>query len=115
MLWSETAIVASGRRTLRPAARQSEREDALAPLAIGYLAQGEIRVDPGILAGDAHPLESLDALALAFDDADADPHRVAGLKRRNRPLAGQLRDLLGFELLQQIHRSTSYLLPLAAS
>src|SRR5258706_5643305 len=86
--------------------RRIEREDALDPLAVGDLAQCEIRVDPGILAGDAHPLESLDALALAFDDADADPHRIAGLERRHRPLAGQFPDLPGFELLQQIHRST---------
>src|SRR6185437_15193496 len=99
----------------RADARRIEREDALDALAIRDLAQGEVRVDPGILAGDAYPLESLDALALAFDDPHADAHRVAGLERRDRPLAGQLVDLLGFELLQQIHRSTSYLLPLAAS
>src|SRR5258707_6754791 len=89
--------------------RRIEREDALDPLAVGDLAQCEIRVDPGILAGDAHPLESLDALALALDDADADPHRVAGLERQLRPLARQLRYLLRFELLLQIHRSTSCL------
>src|ERR1700730_5922207 len=85
----------------RADARRVEREDALDPLAVGDLAQCEVRVDPGILAGDAHPLESLDALALALDDADADPHRVAGLKRRHRPLAGQPRDLHGCQLLQQ--------------
>ena len=63
---------------------------------------------PGVLAGDADALEGLDALALAFDDAQADPHRVAGLERRHRPLGDQLRDLLGFELLQDVHRSTLF-------
>src|SRR5437588_778211 len=87
--------------------RRIERKDALDPLAVRDLAQREVRVDPGVLAGDAHPLEGLDAFALALDDAHADPDRVARLKRRHRPLAGQFGDLLGFELLQQIHRFTS--------
>src|SRR5262249_31954511 len=60
--------------------RRIEREDALDPFAVGNLAQGEVRVEPGILAGDAHPLEGLDALALAFDDLDADAHGVARLE-----------------------------------
>src|SRR5207244_6763489 len=94
--------------------RRIEREDALDPLAIRDLAQREVRVDPGVLAGDAHPFEGLDAFALAFDDPDADLHRVARLERRHRPVGRELGDLLGFELLQQIHRSTSSLLPSAA-
>src|SRR5579864_3034841 len=57
-------------------ARRIEREDALDALAIGNLAQREIRVDPGVLAPDAHALEGLNALALALDDLDADAHGV---------------------------------------
>ena len=49
-------------------ARRMQREDALHALAVGDLAQGEVRVDAGVLAADADALEGLDALALAFDD-----------------------------------------------
>src|SRR5258708_29471287 len=94
--------------------RRVEWEDAFHPFAIGDLAQGEVRIDPGVLAGDAHPLEGLDAFALAFDDADADLDRVARLEGRDRPVGRELGDLLGFELLQQIHHSTSCLLQPAA-
>src|ERR1700682_988945 len=52
--------------------RRVEREDAFHPFAVGDLAQGEVRVDPGILAGDAHPFKGLDALPLVYDDADPD-------------------------------------------
>src|SRR5262249_36969410 len=38
----------------RDDARRIEREDALDALAIGNLAQGEARIDAGILARDAH-------------------------------------------------------------
>src|SRR5262245_8291156 len=48
-------------------ARRIERKNALYPLAIGDLAQSEIRVDAGILARDAEPFEGLDPLALALD------------------------------------------------
>src|SRR5258708_2078993 len=80
-------------------ARRMERKDPFHPFAIGNLAQCEVRVDPGILAGDADALEGLDALALAFDDAQADAHRVPGLEWRHRPAGDQPGDLLGFELL----------------
>src|ERR1700757_405772 len=43
-----------------------KREDALDALAIADLAQREVRVDPGVLAGDADALERLDAFALAL-------------------------------------------------
>src|SRR5580704_12640368 len=81
-------------------ARRIEREDALDPLAIGNLPQREVRVEPGILAGDTHALERLDTLALAFDDLDADAHRVAGLETRHRPCRDKLGLLLGLESLQ---------------
>src|SRR5215472_9515621 len=87
-------------------ARGIERKDALHPLAVGDLAQGEVRVDAGVLARDAYPFEGLDALALALDDPDHDPDRVAGLKFRHGPGRGELFDLLALDLLQQIHRST---------
>src|SRR5277367_2448760 len=78
-------------------ARRIEREDTLDPLAIGNLPQREVRVDPGILAGDANALERLDALALAVNDLDADTHRVAGLEARDRARCNELCLLLGFQ------------------
>src|SRR5579871_5522209 len=92
-------------------ARRVERKDALDPFAVGDLAQGEVRVDPGVLAGDANAFEGLDALALALDDADADAHRIARLERRDRPRRGELGGLLGLELLQKIHHVTSCVRP----
>jgi len=38
-------------------------------------------------------------LALAFDDAQADAHRVARLERRHRPVGDQPCHLLGLEKL----------------
>src|SRR5271155_4356520 len=60
-------------------ARRVERKHPFHAFAIGDLAQREIRVDPGILAGDADALEGLDALALTLDDAQADANRIARL------------------------------------
>src|SRR6185437_4838911 len=84
-------------------ARRVEREDALDALAVRDLAQGEIRVDPGVLAPDAHALEGLDALALALDDLDADAHGVAGAELGDRAALDHFRDLLVLERLQNIH------------
>ncbi len=83
-----------------------ERKNALHTFAVGDLAQRKARIDPGVFAADAHALEGLDALALAFDDAQADAHGVARLEFRHRPGGGELFDLLTFQLLQKVHPST---------
>src|SRR5262249_32156117 len=87
--------------------RRIERKDAFYPFAVGDLAQGEIRVYAGVLTADAYPFEDLDALALALDHFDADPHCVARLKSRYRPVGGEPFDLLLLELLKKVHRFTS--------
>src|SRR5258708_10853010 len=91
--------------------RRVEWEDAFHPFAIGDLAQGEVRIDPGVLAGDAHPLEGLDAFALAFDDAHADLHRVARLERRDPPGGPGPGDLLRFAPPPPNHPSPPFLFP----
>src|ERR1700738_280267 len=87
--------------------RRIKRKDAFNSLAVGDLAQGEVRVDAGVLAGDANSFEGLDALALAFDHPDHDPHRIARLEFRHRPIGDELFDLLALDLLKKIHHSTS--------
>src|SRR6516162_10094748 len=87
--------------------RRIERKDPLHPLAIGDFAQGEVGVDPGVLAGDANPFEGLNPLALAFDHTEADPYRIPRLKDRYGPVGGEPLDLLALDLLKKIHRSTS--------
>src|SRR5262249_18735913 len=64
--------------------RRVERKDAFNSLAVRDLAQGKVRVDAGVLAGDAHPFKGLDALALALDYSDHDPHRITRLEFRHR-------------------------------
>src|SRR5882757_889527 len=50
---------------------------SLDALARGHLAHGERGVDAATLLGDHHAFVSLQALALAFDDAHVDDHGVA--------------------------------------
>src|SRR4029450_670090 len=83
--------------------RGIEREDALHALAVGNLAHGEILVEAGAGAADAHALIALDAGALALDHLDVHEQRVAGLKIRNFLAGGKLCDLLFLELLDQVH------------
>src|SRR5262249_20439010 len=87
-------------------ARRIERKYALYTLAIGDLAEGEIGVDAGVLAGDTDPFKSLHPLTLAFDYSEADPHGVPRIKVRHRPVRSKLCDLLALDLLKKIHRST---------
>src|SRR6267378_2199629 len=87
--------------------RRIERKDAFNSLAVGDLAQGEVRVDAGVLAGNANSFEGLDALALAFDHPDHDAHRITRLEFRHRPVGGELFDLLALDLLKKIHHTTS--------
>src|SRR5262245_11792479 len=95
-------------------ARRIERKNPLHPLPIGDLAQSKVRVDAGVLAADAHALENLDALALVFDDLDADPHRVTRIKPWDRTIGKELFDLLLFELLKKVHRIKSLFLSLSS-
>src|ERR1700676_2015430 len=81
-------------------ARRIKWKDAFDTFAIGNFAQGEVGIDPGVLAGDADALEGLDALALALDDLDADAHGIAGIEAGNGPRGGKFRQLLGFQGLQ---------------
>src|SRR5579862_1110020 len=108
------AHVAAAHHLDRGDARRMQREDAFDALAVGDLAQRKVRVDAGVLSGDADALEGLDAFALALDDAQADLNGIARLERRHRPLGDQFSDLLGFELLQDVHRCTSSLAAPAA-
>ena len=83
-----------------------QRKHALHALAIGDLAQRKARIDASILAADAHTFKGLDALALTLDDAQTDPHRIAGLEFRHRAGGQELFDLLAFQLLKKVHLST---------
>src|SRR5579863_8203704 len=82
-------------------ARRMQRKDALDPLAVGNLAQREVRVDAGVFAGDADALEGLHALALALDHLDADAHRIARLEFRHAALGDQSFDLFALQFLEQ--------------
>src|SRR5262249_35863632 len=83
-----------------------ERKDALDALAVGDLAQRKARIDVGIAARNAQPLEGLDPLAFAFDNANHDPQRVARLEFRHRPEGRELFHLLAVQLFEEIHRFT---------
>src|SRR5215813_11624533 len=80
-----------------------ERKDALHALAVRNLAHGEILVEARARAADANALIGLDAGALALDHLDVDEDGVARREIRDRLAGGQLRDLLFFELVNQIH------------
>jgi hypothetical protein len=83
--------------------RRVEGEDALHAFSVRHFAQCEVRIDAGVSAADAHALEDLDALALAFDDPHTHPHRVPRLKFGHGTLGGELFYLLLLELLQEVH------------
>src|SRR5262245_48752230 len=83
--------------------RRIEREHAFHALAVGNLAHGEILVQPGAGAADADPFVGLDAGAFTLDHLDIDQDRVAGFELRDILAAGQLGNLLFFELLNEIH------------
>src|SRR5258706_15153493 len=77
-------------------------EGALDALARGHLAHGERGIDAAVLLRDHHALVGLDALALAFDDADVADHRVARGKLGD--LLSHALDFFLFELLNDVHR-----------
>ena len=86
--------------------RRVKREDPLDALAEADLADGEARAEPAIGAGDADALEILDSGTLAFDHANADTKRVAGAEFGDGALLGEALDLLGLELLDDVHVSS---------
>src|SRR5262245_458071 len=78
-----------------------ERENALHALTVGDLAHGEILVEAGTGAADAHALIALDAGALDLHHLDNHQQRVSGMKRENF-LTGETRcDSLCLNLLIQ--------------
>src|SRR3546814_12407974 len=89
--------------TLFRSVRRIEREYALDALAEGNLADGEGRTEAAIGARDADALIILDAVAFAFDDADADAKGVAGADFGDRLGRLDLLDGLGLEGLDGVH------------
>src|SRR5438093_3358768 len=77
-------------------------EGALDALPRGHFAHGERGIDPAVPLGDHHALVGLHALALAFDDADVDDHRVA--RRELGEFLPHALDFFLFELLNDVHR-----------
>src|SRR5690606_35923722 len=62
--------------------RRMHREDALHTLVADDAPDGEGLIDPSPLAHDDRAGEDLDALLVAFDDADGHIHRVADAELR---------------------------------
>src|SRR6266513_788098 len=77
-------------------------EGALDALPRGHFAHGERGIDPAIPLGDHHALVGLHALALTFDHADIDDHRVA--RRELGEFLPHALDFFLFELLNDVHR-----------
>src|SRR5215467_12101034 len=83
--------------------RRIEREHALDALAIRDLANREVLVEAGAGAADADALVGLNPGLLALDHLDVDEQGIARLKVGNLLAGGELRYLLLFELLDQVH------------
>src|SRR3546814_12964091 len=89
---------------------RSTRTDTLFPYttlfrSVRQLAHGEGGVEAAVAARDADALESLDALARAFDHLHVHAHGVARGESRRLALGGQPADLLVLDLLDDIHDS----------
>src|SRR5688500_5444255 len=67
----------------RPDHRAVHRENALDTDAVRDLSHREGLVDAGATTGDAHSLERLQALLVAFLHADVHPDRITGAERGN--------------------------------
>src|SRR5262245_524791 len=78
-------------------------EHALDALAVGNLAHREALVEAAAGAADAHALIRLHAGAFALDHLDVDLQGVARLEIRNALAFGEFGDLLGLELLNEVH------------
>src|SRR3546814_4169408 len=81
---------------------RSTRTDTLFPYTTLCRSGG---VEAAVAARDADALESLDALALAFDHLHVHAHGVARGESRRLALGGQPADLLVLDLLDDIHDS----------
>src|SRR5437899_8642108 len=95
--------------------RRIERKHALNAFAIGNLAHGEILVEAGTGAADAHAFVGLDAGAIALDHLDVDQEGVTGLEVGNAFAGGKLCHLLFFELLDEIHGNAPSAAPMPAA
>src|SRR5262249_39546569 len=73
-------------------------ERPLDPHAVGSLAHGEHLAVPAPAPRDHRPLEDLDPLVVALDDADVNAARVPRLERRE-----VLPKLLGLDLVDRVH------------
>src|SRR3546814_18951504 len=83
---------------------RSTRTDTLFPYTT-LCRSGEGGVEAAVAARDADALESLDALARAFDHLHVHAHGVARGESRRLALGGQPADLLVLDLLADIHDS----------
>src|SRR5690625_3379089 len=91
--------------------RRVQREDALDTLAKADLADGEARADAmAPVPGDADAFIVLDSRTRALGHAVADAERVARCEIRD--VAAELGQVLGFELLQQVHGAIPSFSPL---
>src|SRR5712691_4083740 len=93
--------------------RRIERKDALHALAVGNLAHGETFVEARAGAPDADALIGLDAAALALDHLVIDEDGVARSEIRDFLARGKLRNLLFFELLNEIHGNSPSAAPMS--
>src|SRR5205085_2525540 len=83
--------------------RRIKREDALYALAEADLADGEGGAEAPVRPRDADAFEILDSGAVAFDHLYADAERVAGAELGDCAALGEAFDLLGLELLDEVH------------
>src|ERR1700733_270503 len=81
--------------------RRIEWKHALHALAVGNLTHGEVLVQPGAGAADAHALIGLHAAALALDDLDVDDEGVTRLEIGD--FLAKLRHLFVFDFFEQVH------------
>src|SRR4051812_28103293 len=88
-----------------------EREHTLDAFAERNLTDGEAAAHALVRARDAHALIGLDTAAFAFDHLHADLERIARTELGDRALFRQRGNLLGFELLDEVH----LILPLRAA
>ena len=96
--------------------RRVEREHALHAFAVADLANGEVAVQALVGTADAHALKGLGARAFALDHLHGDAHRVARREIGHRTVRGQAGDLLGFVMLDDVHRcGPSVMIPYGAA
>jgi hypothetical protein len=83
--------------------RRVQRKHALDAFAVGNLPHGEILVQAGAGAADANAFIGLHARPFALDDLDVNDERVARTEIGDVLAGAELRHLLGFNFLDQVH------------